>query len=514
MWRTFDVRSVVAFLPVADAVVAAGASGLDRAVRRATIAVTAEQLDHLAPGELLVVAARTLEGDDPEGVIAKLDAAQIAGVAIRLDGAAGLPAELADAANRARLPIISFPAGVQLADVTSSVLGALVDAQRQRIEHILDIHHRFAQIVLDGGGAPEIANALHQLLDRPVAVVDSRGRPTVVVPADAPVDLAPASTSTARHPIRAGDEAYGAVVVTTDGRPLDVDDLIALERAAVGIAVRLAQASAVNAAQERFAALSLEELVSGHAGSAAEIAERAASFGWDLARPRAVLLASIDPPEDGSPIPSGALATIAAAARATLGSDTIVWNRSSTVAALLAPDTDSAAERRHIAEALRQELDVQLRSVNVSIGVGRRVDTPSLSRSFAEASRAVDVGRWAKGRHVTEVFDQLGLERLLAATPTDDLAEFVEHAIGPLVAHDRTNNGELVETLAEWLETRNMAEAARRMHVHYNTLKNRLERIEAIIGPVVTDAAHALECEVAIYVDRHYDVSWEHPQQM
>jgi purine catabolism regulator len=146
----------------------------------------------------------------------------------------------------------------------------------------------------------------------------------------------------------------------------------------------------------------------------------------------------------------------------------------------------------------------------VSIGVGRRADTPQqLPRSFTEASRAVDVGRWAKGRHVTEVFDQLGLERLLASTPTEDLAEFVQDAIGALVAHDRANNTDLVDTLAVWLETRNMAEAARRMYVHYNTLKNRLERIDAIIGPVITDAARTLECEVAIYVARHYDVPWE-----
>jgi purine catabolism regulator len=53
-----------------------------------------------------------------------------------------------------------------------------------------------------------------------------------------------------------------------------------------------------------------------------------------------------------------------------------------------------------------------------------------------------------------------------------------------------------------------MAEAARRTHVHYNTFKNRLERIEEILGPVVTDAARSLECEVAIYVARHYDGPW------
>jgi purine catabolism regulator len=39
----------------------------------------------------------------------------------------------------------------------------------------------------------------------------------------------------------------------------------------MGIAVRLAQASAVAEAQERFAAVSLEDLISGHAGDVAEI---------------------------------------------------------------------------------------------------------------------------------------------------------------------------------------------------------------------------------------------------
>lgn len=78
--------------------------------------------------------------------------------------------------------------------------------------------------------------------------------------------------------------------------------------------------------------MSLEELIAGHAGGTVDIVERALSLGWDLGRPRAVLLASIDPPTEGK---LTALGTIAAAARATLGRDAIVWTRSTTVAALV-----------------------------------------------------------------------------------------------------------------------------------------------------------------------------------
>lgn len=509
MWRAFDVGAVVTFLPGSDAVVVAGVDGLTRIVTRARLAATAEHLRRVASGELVVTTAATLlgTGEEPARLVARLDGAQIAGIAVRLDPSEHLPGDLVAAADRVRLPVITFPDTTALADATAAVLDALLEAQRQRLDHVLDIHQRFTRIVLGGGGAPEIAATLHDLLGSPVAVVDADGRRTVVVPSDASLDLD--SPTAVRQRIRAGEADYGEIVADDGARKLGADSLIALERAAMAIAVRLAQARAVAEAQERFAAISLEELVSGHAGDITDVMERAITFGWDLSRPRAVLLASIDPPEEGG-IPPSALAMIAAAARATLGRDAIVWTRSATIAALVAPETDDASERRALAETLRRELDVQLRSVNVSIGVGRRVDTPALlPRSFAEASRAVDVGRWAKGRHVTEVFDELGLERLLSSTPTDDLAEFVRDAIGPLVAHDHVNNGELVETLAVWLETRNMAEAARRIHVHYNTLKNRLERIEEIIGPVVSDPNRALECEVAIYIDRHYEVDWK-----
>jgi len=508
MWRGFDVGAVVESLPVQEAVVAAGAAGMSRLVTRARPATTVEHLRDVESGEVVLTTAATLLASDegPEQLIARLDAANVAALAVRLDPTDQLPNSIIAVADQVSLPVITFPPGTALADVTAAVLDALLAAQGRRLEHVLDIHQRFARIVVSGGGTAEIAKTLHELLGRTVAVVDSDGRLSMVVPSDATIDLRWDSPDTARQPIQAGAQSYGAVIADTSVGDLDVDGTIALERAAMGIAVRIAQAAAVAEAQERFAAISLEELVSGHSASVDDITERAVTFGWDLNRPRAVLLASIDPPEEGA-IPSNALSTIAAAARATLGRDAIVWTRTATIAALIAPHGDGPGERREIAEQLRTELDARLHSVNVSIGVGRRVDAPDLlARSYIEASRAVDVGRWAKGRHVTEVFDELGLERLLASTPQDELAEFVEHAIGKLVDHDRVHNTDLVDTLAVWLETRNMAEAARRMFVHYNTLKNRLDRIEEIVGPVVADAARALECEVAIYVARHYDV--------
>jgi PucR family transcriptional regulator, purine catabolism regulatory protein len=511
MWRRLDVGAVVELLPVSDAVVVAGVEGMGRQVSRARLALSADHLRRVGAGELVVTTVTTLlgAGETPARLVARLEAASIAGLAVGLGTAGELPPGMLAAAEQAALPVITFPETTDLGDVTAAVLDALLEAQRQRLDRVFDIHQRFARIVVAGGGSREIVETLHDLLRAPVALLDSDGRPTIVVPPEAAATPDLLEKASVRQAIRAGQQHYGEIVAATDPAAIDQDGHVALERAATGVAVRLAQASAVAAAQERFQAISLEELVAGHAGDPADVAERATAFGWDLARPRAVLLASIDPPFDAA-TPAKTLTTIAAAARATLGPDAIVWVRSTTIAVLLAPQTDESSERRRIAEGLRRELDRRVRSVTISIGVGRRVGAPAeLPRSFVEASRAVDVGRWAKGRHVTEVFDELGLERLLATTPTEDLTDFVRRVIGPLVHYDRANQTNLVETLALWLEMRNIAEAARRMYVHYNTFKNRLDRIEATLGPVLTDPVRSLECQVVIYIDRHYDIRWD-----
>ncbi len=512
MWRTFDVGSVVESLS-GDAQVVAGSNGMTRDVSRAKVASNQEQLRRVEATDLVVTTADTLLANDEgsENLLRRLDGANVAAVAVRLSESTPLPASLIDAANTLALPVITFPATIGLADVANAVLDALLEAQGRRLERVLEIHQRFTPIVLAGGGATEIATTLYSLLGCPVAVLDSEGRPTVVVPADAADGLDLLTVFAAREPIVAGDHDYGQVIALTGGRELDEDGQLALQRASLAIAVKQAHAAAASAELERFAATSLEELIGGNAGDMGGVIERATSFGWDLSKPRAVLLASVDPWTEKEHL-SRALGAIAFAARATLGSDAIVWTRSTSIAALVAPKTADPAERRRIAERLQEELDKRVTVVTVSIGVGRCVDNPlELHRSYVEASRSVDVGRWAKGRHVTEVFDELGLERLLASTPVDDLAEFVEQAIGQLIDHDRENGTDLVETLGMWLETRNMAEAARRLHVHYNTLKNRLDRIESIAGPVLSDSARALECSVAIYVFRHYEGPWTTP---
>ena len=109
MWRTFDVGAVVESLPFSDAVVAAGAGGMARRVSRARLAATPEHLRRVGANELVVTTAETLlaTGEAWEHILARLDAAHIAAVAVRLDPSERLPAEMLATSDRLSLPVIT-----------------------------------------------------------------------------------------------------------------------------------------------------------------------------------------------------------------------------------------------------------------------------------------------------------------------------------------------------------------------------------------------------------------------
>ena len=72
---------------------------------------------------------------------------------------------------------------------------------------------------------------------------------------------------------------------------------------------------------------------------------------------------------------------------------------------------------------------------------------------------------------------------LLALQDQDVLDAFRESLLAPMEDHDAAHGGALVETVRTFLETGGRwQETADLLHVHVNTLRNRLERVESLTG--------------------------------
>ena len=106
------------------------------------------------------------------------------------------------------------------------------------------------------------------------------------------------------------------------------------------------------------------------------------------------------------------------------------------------------------------------------------------------------VGRQMHGDGALTHVDGLGIYRLLALVPDSaDLRRFVTDTLGALATDDLPEYADLRQTLRILLETNvNVAETARRLFFHYNTLRYRIAKLERLVGPFTTDPELASRC--------------------
>ncbi|MGZ4160977.1 MAG: PucR family transcriptional regulator, partial [Neobacillus sp.] len=92
--------------------------------------------------------------------------------------------------------------------------------------------------------------------------------------------------------------------------------------------------------------------------------------------------------------------------------------------------------------------------------------------------------------------------------PEDEVIDFINEVLGPLIDYENSRKGELLKTLCVYLEgNQNVKRTADALHVHINTLNYRLKRIEEILSVNLTDSNQLLNIHLAVsmfkYVKKH-----------
>ena len=98
----------------------------------------------------------------------------------------------------------------------------------------------------------------------------------------------------------------------------------------------------------------------------------------------------------------------------------------------------------------------------------------------------------------------LGLARLLLGQyGPGELDAFIDSQVGPVLAYDEKRGTELVGTLEAWFACgARPAETAKRLHVHPNTVAQRLDRIATLLGDDWRDPARGLDLQLALRLYR------------
>jgi DNA-binding PucR family transcriptional regulator len=123
-----------------------------------------------------------------------------------------------------------------------------------------------------------------------------------------------------------------------------------------------------------------------------------------------------------------------------------------------------------------------LGSAHVQIGVSDAVGEAEAVLAAVAEARAV--AATASPSPAVAGPDRLASSALLlAAVPAELRAGYVDRVLGPLLGHDRMHRTDLVGTLRNYLDcSGSWSRCAERMHLHVNTLRYRVERIQALTG--------------------------------
>jgi hypothetical protein len=241
----------------------------------------------------------------------------------------------------------------------------------------------------------------------------------------------------------------------------------------------------------------LDALLSGTYAAEAAMRMRAADLGYDLTRPHAVLWVELVRGAAATSI-GGPGEHLAESLRASLGA--WVAARESHVAALL-PLTHPERGLADLVERAQAQLVRSLgEAAQWSAGMGEPATAPSeVHRSATEARDTARLGQRLLGFGHIAVPADLGVyQLLLALRESGHLSPFVERTLALLLADTRTGDV-LVDTLDVFFACNgNLSEAARRLHLHRNSLIYRLSRARELLGRDLDDPELRLSLQLAI----------------
>ena len=154
-----------------------------------------------------------------------------------------------------------------------------------------------------------------------------------------------------------------------------------------------------------------------------------------------------------------------------------------------------------------QRLGEQLRSRSTAATVGVTRASGGVERirqAWREARQAL-AALLRLGR-AGEVSDPagLGLARLLlGGNGPQELEEFIETTLGPVLDYDTDRDTRLAETLDAWFETGGaLRDTAERLHIHPNTVTQRLDRVGQLLGETWREPGRKLDVQLALQMVR------------
>jgi sugar diacid utilization regulator len=241
------------------------------------------------------------------------------------------------------------------------------------------------------------------------------------------------------------------------------------------------------------------------------ICSRGKLWGWDFSKPHLVAVGEI---QDFTPLPAerqrlGNLITKAIHTIHNLNPGTICLERNDQVVFLFPlQEMIAQSQTTNTVEQFLQTFWDTAESLfpdrKIYFGLGNLYPTArEIHRSFQEARSALEIGRLLYPEKLVTVFNELGIMRLLQRLDHQELEDFRQEILRPLLEFDRDGNLELERTLLTYyLCNGDLNLAAQKLYLHPNTLRYRIRKASEVLDRDVSHINNQLNLIIALQIGR------------
>jgi DNA-binding PucR family transcriptional regulator len=485
---------------------------LDRPVRWVYTTDLIDPARYLSGGELVISGlVWRREPADSERFVAAVAGARAVALAAGEAVFHGIPDDLVEACSRHGLPLLAVPEEVSFAAVTELVVGALTAARGDRLAHTLGRQRQLLSAVAGGLGLDELAAEVSAATGVVIRVLSATGR--AVVPGPTPLsgdelDAVVTTYLTAERlpavvpgiersvfPVGpASEQRVTSWFVAADGDctswDAEIGDTVG-ELVAITALDRARRSERLRLAREI-----TEDAIALIASGSANRPETAVRLRQASLDPEGSLVVAVAGFADADRVDTARSVLVDAASHA--GPPAVGVHDGLAVALLPAGPPDAPTDAV-IGAALRL-LGPGLAPDRLTVGVSRPATIDALSGALQEARHARELAARRPGPvHVVTGAEVTSHVALLAAVPDEVRRAFAARVLEPVLDYDARTGAGLQETLEAFLEcSGSWSRAAQRLHLHVNTVRYRIGRVEELTGRNLAELADRVDVYLAL----------------
>lgn len=383
-----------------------------------------------------------------------------------------------------------------------------LEDQNASLQRSINLHGRLIRFVADGASLDDLVVAISDSIGGRVAVLTTDGTPLTSIASTGWLPTLdelstiskddgsstyigdPSGPKVSRvAPVRTG--SYDLGFLFHRGNDLSPNEIRSLERAAMVAAIILLDQYTVNEVRSHHMAELVTALQDDPDIDESLVRERAASAGIGLPETSYVATVVLNTQSNNT---NALLDVMYRLATKHCGIAKVCKDES----IVLLPGTDSNAVSHSVSNYLSKELTGPA-CVGTTGPYNNLVETvKAVPRARSTAQFLITTRQWGKASSA----ESLGPFCLLFSNMTDqDLEEFILNTVGSLLAYDAERGTHLMQTLGGFYEMGGQTGLlAKQLQIHVNTLYQRLEKIDELLGAGWRRGTAALQTQFALWV--------------